>query len=125
MSKTRRPISFWRCLLLLVAILSMMLVFCMVRGGIQTHRRRAEIRSRVTPGMTVPELHKFLGKPMRIQRLGTPPVQIVGSYTPPALTPGTAIHFYADTGIPYYNTYVLVDEASARVLNCDIVGIPW
>lgn len=128
MSRGKRCFSIWRCLLLFAAVIGAAFVFAMVAGGIETSRRMDEIRSRVSPGMTVHSLHSFLGRPMEVFRPGGPPVRGVpthSSYIPPVLAPGTAIHFYAESGIPYYNTYVLVDESSERILQCDVVNAMW
>ncbi len=91
----------------------------------ETNGRMKEIRSRISPGMSIAALKEFLGPPMSVGREGGLPVPVTRSYTPPALYSHMAIFYYSNKGIPYFNVYVLVDESSGLVIRSDVVNLWW
>lgn len=84
-----------------------------------------EFRTRIVPGMSVAELHRFARKPAHIVRRGEPLQAARRSYKLPVLDEHTAIHFYPKEGIPYFNVYVFVDEREGKVIRADIENLWW
>ena len=84
-----------------------------------------EFRSRISPGMSLTELHGFAGTPAKILHRGEPLQAARRSYTVPALDESTAIYFYPKEGMPYFNVYVFIDERRSAVIRSDIENLWW
>jgi len=91
-------------------------------GLIGTYRSMAEFRTRITPGMSVTELHSFAGPPGQVIRRGEPLQWPERSDTAPALDEHMAVHLYRREGLPYWNAYVLIDERQSEVIRSEVAG---
>jgi hypothetical protein len=110
--------------LIVIAIIALALLM-LHSPAISTHRRMGEFRTRISPGMSVAELHAFAGTPAKILHRGEPLQAARRSYTIPAINEHTAIHFYPKEGWPYFNVYVFIDERQGTVIRSDIENLWW
>lgn len=94
-------------------------------GFVSTHRRMAEFRSHIQPGMGVEELERFAGAPAQIVRRGDTLHAVTHSYTLPPLDGQTAVYVYSRDGMPYYTYFVFVDARQQRVTNMVIENLWW
>jgi hypothetical protein len=92
---------------------------------VSTHRRMAQFRTRISPGMSVAELHRFAGTPAKILHRGEPLRAARRSYIIPTIDEHTAIHFYPKEGMPYFNVYVFIDERHGTVIRADVENLWW
>jgi hypothetical protein len=114
-----------RATLLTVIAVILLPVAGLLSGFVSTHRRMAEFRTRIVPGMSIAALHSFAGTPAKIVHRGEPLRAARRSYTVPDLDQHTAIHFYPKDGMPYYNVYVFIDERQSTVIRSDIENLWW
>jgi hypothetical protein len=117
-----------RTALLVVLAIIALPVICLLSVLVSTRQSMTQFRTRLLPGMTVAELHNFVGgPPAKILHRGDPLQQPNRSYTFPTINEHTAIYVYPKEGIPYYIVYVFVDELRGAVIRSDVeqLGSWW
>ena len=102
-----------------------LLIAGILPGFVSTHRRMAEFRTRIAPGVDVAELHNMAGNPKQIVRRGESLQGPRRSFIVPPLDEHTAIHVYRCEGLPYFNVYVFIDERQGTVIRSEIENLWW
>ena len=100
-------------------------VLCLVSIPISTYHRMSQFRTQISPGMSLPELHAFAGKPAKILHRGEPLQAATNSYAHPTIDEHTALSFYPKEGIPYFNVFVFVDEHQSTVIRSEVESLGW
>lgn len=102
--------------------LAVLAVFASVPLSIvySTHRRMADFRARIQPGMTVEDLIRFAGKPAKIVHPGESLGLASHHFLRPSLDAHTVMYAYPKEGFPYYNVLVVVDTGRNVVSSCTI-----
>jgi hypothetical protein len=114
----------------MIRLMTVVAVVAAVIGGgfaamaFSTHRRVEEFRIKFPPGATVSDLVGFAGKPNEIIRKGDPLEKGFRSSKIPKLDENTAVYFFGEEGLPYYNVYVLVDETKGEIISTE-VDVLW
>ena len=95
-------------LLILFAVLA---VFASIPLSIiySTRQHMADFRTRIQPGMSVSDLVRFAGTPVKIVRPGGSLGLASHSFHQPLLDAHTVMYAYPKEGFPYYNVFVFVD----------------
>ena len=76
--------------------------------------RIRSFRMKVQPGITVAALTNFAGKPDLVVRKDEA-LNRRARFRIPSLDDHTAVYFYPEEGIPYFNVFVFVDEREMLV----------
>ena len=109
--------------LVLIGVLGLIGYF--IYGVATLPRQMSRLRSQITPGLSIAQLHELLGDPNQILHQGEPLKAAHRSYRLPHIDHHTAIYFYPEKGIPYFNIYVFINEPKAVVTRADFENMWW